>query len=124
MAKENVRYVEVRFAPTCSVNDHMNYGTVIESVLDGLKEAKEQCGTFYNVIVCAMRHHDLETNLAMLKGCREFLGEGVCAADLAEMRQHGLWKSLWSFLRKQRNWNIRIPSMQESAEEQRTFWAQ
>ena len=83
VAKENVRYVEVRFAPTCSVNDHMNYGTVIESVLDGLKEAKEQCGTFYNVIVCAMRHHDLETNLAMLKGCREFLGEGVCAADLA-----------------------------------------
>ena len=41
VAKENVRYVEVRFAPTCSVNDHMNYGTVIESVLDGLKEAKE-----------------------------------------------------------------------------------
>ena len=30
-----------------------------------------------------MRHFDLETNLSMLKGCREFLGEGVCAADLA-----------------------------------------
>ena len=83
VAKENVRYVEVRFAPACSVNNLMNYGTVIESVLDGLKEAKEQSGTFYNVIVCAMRHHDLETNLAMLRGCREFLGEGVCAADLA-----------------------------------------
>lgn len=34
-------------------------------------------------LFCGMRHHDLETNLAMLKGCREFLGEGVCAADLA-----------------------------------------
>ena len=30
-----------------------------------------------------MRHFDLETNLAMLKSCREFLGAGVCAADLA-----------------------------------------
>ncbi len=83
VAKENVRYMEVRFAPTCSVNDHMTYRDVMEATLDGLEEAKKECGTYYNVIVCSMRHFDLETNLAMLKGCREFLGEGVCAADLA-----------------------------------------
>ena len=83
MAKENVRYMEVRFAPTCSINDHMTYRDVMEATLDGLEEARKECGTYYNVIVCCMRHFDLETNLAMLKGCREYLGEGVCAADLA-----------------------------------------
>lgn len=83
VAKENVRYMEVRFAPTCSVNDHMTYRDVMEATLDGLEEAKKECGTYCNVIVCSMRHFDLETNLAMLKCCREFLGEGVCAADLA-----------------------------------------
>lgn len=30
-----------------------------------------------------MRHHDEETNLKMLKECREFLGDGLCAVDLA-----------------------------------------
>ena len=83
VAKENVRYMEVRFAPTCSINDHMTYRDVMEATLDGLEEARKECGTYYNVIVCCMRHFDLETNLAMLKGCREFLGAGVCAADLA-----------------------------------------
>ena len=83
VAKENVRYMEVRFAPTCSINAHMTYRDVMEATLCGLEEARKECGTFYNVIVCCMRHFDLETNLAMLKGCREFLGEGVCAADLA-----------------------------------------
>lgn len=69
--------------PTCSINDHMTYRDVMEATLDGLEEARKECGTYYNVIVCCMRHFDLETNLSMLKGCREFLGAGVCAADLA-----------------------------------------
>ncbi|MDO4261754.1 MAG: adenosine deaminase [Eubacteriales bacterium] len=82
-AKENVRYMEVRFAPLCSTGKGLRCGQVVESVLDGLAEAKKQCGTSYNVIVCAMRHHSDEENLRMLRECREYLGEGVCAADLA-----------------------------------------
>lgn len=83
VAKENVRYIEVRFAPLLSVNDHLNCRQVVEAVLEGLEEAKKQCGVFYNVIICAMRHHTDEESLEMIKVCREFLGEGVCAADLA-----------------------------------------
>ena len=30
-----------------------------------------------------MRHHSEEENLRMIKAAREFLGAGVCAADLA-----------------------------------------
>lgn len=54
VAKENVRYMEVRFAPTCSINDHMTYRDVMEATLDGLEEARKECGTYYNVIVCCM----------------------------------------------------------------------
>lgn len=82
-AKENICYVEVRFAPLSSVNAHLNCRQVVEAVLEGLAGAKEQCGVLYNVIVCAMRHHSEEDSLSMLKTCREFLGYGVCAADLA-----------------------------------------
>ena len=35
------------------------------------------------VIVCAMRHHSTEDNMRMIKTAREYLGSGVCAADLA-----------------------------------------
>lgn len=82
-AKENIRYAEVRFAPMFSVNSSMDCRTVLESVLEGLEEAKKICGTYYNVILCAMRGVDEKINREMMKASREFLGEGVCAMDLA-----------------------------------------
>lgn len=82
-AKENVRYVEVRFAPMFSVNEILDCRQVIESVLEGLEEARRLCGVFYNVIVCAMRGIPEDVNREMMKSAREFLGEGVCAMDLA-----------------------------------------
>lgn len=83
VSKENVRYIEVRFAPLSSVNDRLNCRQVVEAVLEGLREAKKQCQTEFNVIACAMRHHSEVDSLAMMKVCREFLGEGLCAVDLA-----------------------------------------
>lgn len=116
VAKENVRYMEVRFAPTCSINDHMTYRDVMEATLDGLEEARKECGTYYNVIVCCMRHFDLETNLAMLKGCREFLGAGVCAADLAGDETSWPMNQFRECSAMRRSWIIRIPFMQENVE--------
>lgn len=82
-AAENVRYMEIRFAPMLSVNDTMDCATVIEQVVLGLKRAQEEFGVYTSAITCAMRHHDEETNLAMMRTAREFLGNGVCALDLA-----------------------------------------
>lgn len=83
VADENVRYIEVRFAPLLSV--HENWGTeqVIDSVLQGLEQGKKEFHVEYNVIVCAMRHHSLAANFDMIRKARQFLGKGVCAADLA-----------------------------------------
>lgn len=83
VAKENMKYIEIRFAPLSSVHDYLNCRKVIEAVLDGLKEAEKQCGVLWNVIACAMRHHPQEDSLSMMKVCREYLGEGICAVDLA-----------------------------------------
>lgn len=83
LAKDNVRYVEVRFAPQLSRQQGLDCIQVMEAVLEGLEEAKRECGILYQVIACTMRHHDEETNIRMLKECREFLGNGLCAVDLA-----------------------------------------
>lgn len=83
VSRENVRYLEVRFAPMQSVNDDLSCRTVIESVIWGLSKGLEDYGVHSNVIVCAMRHHSQQQNMEMLKISRELLGEGVCALDLA-----------------------------------------
>lgn len=80
---ENVKYIEIRFAPMLSVNANLSCKKVIESVVDGLESAGKQYSVYAFAIVCAMRHHSLEQNLKMLRVAREFLGHGVCALDLA-----------------------------------------
>lgn len=83
LTEDHMKYVEVRFAPQLSRHQGLNCTQVMEAVLEGLKEAKAECGICYQVIACTMRHHDEETNIRMLKECREFLGNGLCAVDLA-----------------------------------------
>lgn len=83
LKQDNVQYIEVRFAPLLSVNQNLDCTRVIQAVLEGLEEGKKECGIYYNVIACAMRHHTEEDNLQMMKVARNFLGEGICAMDLA-----------------------------------------
>lgn len=82
-AEENIKYLEVRFAPMFSVNDQLDCRKVIESVLDGLKEGKKEFNIHASVIVCAMRQHSVEKNIKMLAIAREYLNSGICALDLA-----------------------------------------
>ncbi len=105
-AKENIRYIEVRFAPLLSVNDRLNCRNVIESVLEGLEEAKQKCGVHYNVITCVMRHHAQEKSLEMVKISREFLGSGVCAVDLAGDEAAYPMENFSEFFRQVRRWEM------------------
>ncbi|MCI5648921.1 MAG: adenosine deaminase [Fusicatenibacter sp.] len=83
MSLETVCYAEIRFAPLLSVTESMDCEHVIAALLRGLEKGKKEFGIEYNVITCAMRHHSEEENFRMIKTAREFLGAGVCAADLA-----------------------------------------
>ena len=83
MSLENVRYAEIRFAPLLSETSAMNCRAVIEALLKGLERGRADFGTRFGVITCAMRHHSQEDNSRMIKTAREYLGCGVCAADLA-----------------------------------------
>ena len=82
-AKDDVAYIEVRFAPMLSTDKGLTCKEVIESVVCGLKKGEEETGVYASAIVCAMRHHSLEQNMEMLQATRPFVGEGMCALDLA-----------------------------------------
>lgn len=83
MSEENICYAEIRFAPLLHANEKMGCDRVIEAVLRGMERGKEAFGIDYGVITCAMRHHSEEDNRRMIKTARTYLGQGVCAADLA-----------------------------------------
>ena len=83
MSRENVCYAEIRFAPLLSVTEEMNCKKVIEALLKGLERGKDDFGVEFGVITCAMRYHSEEENSKMIMTAREYLGFGVCAADLA-----------------------------------------
>lgn len=82
-AAENVKYIEVRFAPTFSTNEGLSIREVIESVQAGLLSAEAESDIKTGIIVCGMRHLDMDTNLKMLKEAAELYGAGVVACDLA-----------------------------------------
>lgn len=82
-AAENVKYIEVRFAPSFSTNQGLSICEILESVQNGLKEAEAEADIKTGIIVCGMRHLDMETNLRMLRQAAELYGAGVVACDLA-----------------------------------------
>lgn len=96
-SEENIRYVELRFAPTCSINEQMTYHDVYEAAIRGCHIGTKQYGVYANIIVCAMRHHALSDNLDMLHAAMDFLGDGICALDLAG-DENGYDNSLFSTL--------------------------
>jgi len=103
LQKDNIKYIEARFAPFFSCGEGLSYKQVMESVLEGLKEASEKTGILYQVIACNMRHLDEETNIRMMRECREFLGEGLCAIDLAgdeKSRPNALFGNLFAEAKK------------------------
>lgn len=81
--QENVRYMEIRFAPLLSVTQELSARTIIESTIEGIKKAEEEFEIKGNLILCAMRHMSWEKNIEVVRLAREYLGEGVCALDLA-----------------------------------------
>lgn len=83
MSRENVCYAEIRFAPLLSETEETSCAKVIEALLKGLERGRTDFGVDFGVITCAMRHHSEEENSRMIKIAREYLGYGVCAADLA-----------------------------------------
>lgn len=83
VSEENVRYLEVRFAPLLSVNNHLDCERVIASVIEGLEQGQRDFPVKAQVIACVMRHHPQKQSLAMFHAAKSFLGKGLCALDLA-----------------------------------------
>jgi adenosine deaminase len=82
-AHENVRYMEVRYAPMLHTRLGLRITSVVEAVLAGLREAHEDWGIESNVIVCGIRNISPESSLEMAELAVAYKGRGVVGFDLA-----------------------------------------
>ncbi|MDQ2943570.1 MAG: adenosine deaminase [Candidatus Dormibacteraeota bacterium] len=78
-AAENIDYLEVRWAPRLHMRRGLTVPRVIAAVLQGLAAAPIKAVA----IVCAMRHHTPEENVALAREAGRFAGRGVVGFDLA-----------------------------------------
>jgi adenosine deaminase len=82
-ARENVRYMEVRYAPMLHTQRGLKLTRVVEAVLAGLKSARDKFGIESNVIVCGIRNVSPASSLEMAELAVAYKGRGVVGFDLA-----------------------------------------
>lgn len=83
LAKDGLKYVEIRMAPQLSTNKGLSQEKVVETLLKTMKIA-EKSGIFSNLILCMMRGSNThEKNFETIKVASKFMGKGVVAMDLA-----------------------------------------
>jgi adenosine deaminase len=82
-ARENVRYIEVRYSPMLHTRRGLRLTNIVEAVLAGLREAKRKYGIRYGVILCGIRSTSAESSIRMAELCVAYKNRGVVAFDLA-----------------------------------------
>ncbi|UQA63565.1 adenosine deaminase [Polyangium aurulentum] len=82
-ARENVRYMEVRYSPMLHTRQGLKLTSVVEAVLAGLRAAHDSLGIESTVILCGIRNISPHSSLEMAELAVAYKGRGVVGFDLA-----------------------------------------
>lgn len=81
-ARENVRYVEVRYCPALHT-PALPLAQAVEAPLRGLKRGERETGTMARLIVCGLRTKGPSVSLDLARLAADYARDGVVAFDLA-----------------------------------------
>ncbi len=82
-ARENVRYLEVRYSPMLHTRRGLKLTQIVESVIQGLRAGERDFGLSSGVILCGIRSSSADSSLRMAELCVAFKNRGVLGFDLA-----------------------------------------
>lgn len=82
-AAENVKYLEVRYAPVLHQQRGLKLTQVVDAVLEGLRTAKRETKIKYGVILCGIRHMSPQSSVRLAELCVAYKNRGVVGFDLA-----------------------------------------
>ncbi len=83
VSKENVKYMEVRYAPILHREKKLNLTQIIEAVLLGLKDGERDFGVKSGVILSGIRNISSEYSLRLAELAVAYKNQGVVGFDLA-----------------------------------------
>ncbi|MGL6108250.1 adenosine deaminase [Romboutsia sp.] len=107
-ANENVKYIEVRFAPQLHVQKGLNFKEIIQGVIEGIRRAEELYEIKGNIILSCMRSSDVEDGLKVVEAGKEYLNKGVVAIDLAGVEEEGFSHKFKPIIDKAKEYGYRV----------------
>jgi len=81
-ALENVKYIELRFAPHQHQEKGLSLDEIIASVIKGIRQGEDAYEIKGNLILSQLRHKDSPSMVDMIDAGHKYLGKGVVAVDL------------------------------------------
>jgi len=82
-AHENVKLMEVRYAPSLHTRKGLPMTRIVEAVITGLNDARRDHGIVCNVIICGIRHIAPEQSVRLAELAVAYKNKGVVGFDLA-----------------------------------------
>lgn len=82
-AKENVKYIEIRYAPIEHKRGGLSLHEVNDAVLAGVRDAEKATGTIGRVIICGLRDRFESESFRLAELAVKYKNKGVVAFDLA-----------------------------------------
>lgn len=82
-ALENVRYLELRFAPLLHTEAGLNLTEIVTAVSEGIQRAMTDYDILVNLLICGMRQHTNEASLAMLSEVMALQESTIVGFDMA-----------------------------------------
>lgn len=107
-AEENVKYMEVRFAPLLHTLKGLTVEEIIESVIEGMREAEAKFDIKGNIILGCMRFMSAEKTFEVVEKGKKFLGKGVVAIDLCAAEVEGFCHKFVEPIKLARKYGYRV----------------
>ncbi|HAX61167.1 MAG TPA: adenosine deaminase [Elusimicrobia bacterium] len=82
-ASENIKYLEVRFAPFLQTAENFKITDVVKICLDGLRQGSRDFKIGVGLILCCYRSIPKEANITTVELAKKYSGNSIVALDLA-----------------------------------------
>ncbi|MDO9510386.1 MAG: adenosine deaminase [Bacteroidales bacterium] len=82
-ADENIKYLEIRFAPILHIKKNLTLVDVVNAVVQGKERAEKDFDIRIGIIICSIRHNNPEESLILAELAVAFKNRGVVGFDLA-----------------------------------------
>lgn len=107
-SKENLKYIEIRFAPMLHTLKGLSVSEVIESIIEGIREAEKKYEIKANLILGCMRTMTVSDAIYVVEEGKKYLNKGVVAIDLCGPEKEGFAKEYKEAIDLARDYGYRV----------------